>query len=61
MFCFLCYFCLHITEYEQIRTGGTFSWAKGRKIPKYGPGHSQSYDSMYFKVRVIDGKFHLKI
>ena len=37
---FLCCFCLHITEYEQIRgEGGTkFSWAQGRKIPKYGPG-----------------------
>jgi hypothetical protein len=33
--------------------GGTFSWAQGRKIPKYGPGHSQSYDSMYFQVRGI--------
>jgi hypothetical protein len=53
------FFCLHITEYEQIRRGGgggTFSWAQGQKIPKKGPGHSQSYDSMYFQVRVIDGK-----
>jgi hypothetical protein len=47
------FFCSHITEYEQIRRGGTFSWAQGRKIPKYGPGHSQSYDSMYFQVRGI--------
>jgi len=31
-------FCLHITEYEQIREGGAkFSWAQGRKIPKYRP------------------------
>jgi hypothetical protein len=40
--CFLCvFFCLHITEYEQIRGGGgaKFSWAQGRKIPKYGHGH----------------------
>ena len=36
----LCCFCLHITEYEQIRGGGTkFSWAQGHKIPKYGPGY----------------------
>jgi hypothetical protein len=33
------------------KEGGTFSWAQGRKIPKYGPCHSQSYDSMYFQVR----------
>jgi hypothetical protein len=26
---------------------------KIEKIPKYGPGHSQSYDSMYFQVRGI--------
>jgi hypothetical protein len=44
MFCllsvFLCCFCLHITEYEQIRGvegGAKFSWAQGLKIPKYGP------------------------
>jgi hypothetical protein len=34
---FLCCFCLHITN-EQIRGGAKFSWAQGRKIPKYGPG-----------------------
>ena len=35
-------FCLHITEYEQIRggRGAKFSWAQGRKIPKYGPDFS---------------------
>jgi hypothetical protein len=43
MFCLLsvfwCCFCLHITEYEQIRGGGAkFSWAQGHKIHKYGPG-----------------------
>jgi hypothetical protein len=39
---FLCCLCLHITEYEQIRGGGgtKFSWAQGRKIPKYGPAYS---------------------
>ena len=38
---FLCCFCLHITEYEQIRGGGCkLSWAQGRKIPKYGPACS---------------------
>jgi hypothetical protein len=27
-------------EYEQIRGGGAkFSWAQGRKVPKYGPGY----------------------
>jgi hypothetical protein len=35
------------------KEGGIFSWAQGRKIPKYGPGHSQSYDSVYFQVRGI--------
>jgi hypothetical protein len=34
---FLCCFCLHMTEYKQMG-GGKFSWALGRKIPKYGPG-----------------------
>ena len=38
---FLCCFCLHITEYEQIRGGAKFSWAQGRKIPKYGPGSTK--------------------
>jgi hypothetical protein len=41
MFCLLsvlCCFCLHITEYEQIGEGAKFSWAQGRKVPKYGPG-----------------------
>jgi hypothetical protein len=42
MFCLLsvfCVFCLHITEYEEIRgRGAKFSWAQGRKTPKYGPG-----------------------
>jgi hypothetical protein len=40
VFChFLCCFCVHITEYEQMGWGGgaKFSWAQGRKIPKYGP------------------------
>jgi hypothetical protein len=55
------FFCLHITEYEQIRRGGgTFSWAQGGKIPKYGPGHSQSYDSMcalYIRCALSTGKY----
>jgi hypothetical protein len=35
---FLCCFCLHITEYEQIRGGGAkLSRAQVCKIPKYGP------------------------
>jgi DMSO/TMAO reductase YedYZ heme-binding membrane subunit len=36
---FLCCFYLHITEYKKIRRrgGAKFSWAQGRKIPKYGP------------------------
>ena len=33
---FLYCFCLHITEYEQIRGGTKVSWAQGHKIPKYG-------------------------
>jgi hypothetical protein len=41
VFCqFLCCFCLHITEYEQMGGGGggaKFYLAQGRKIPKYGP------------------------
>jgi hypothetical protein len=36
---FWCCFCLHITEYEKIG-GARFSWAQGRKIPKYGPGNN---------------------
>jgi hypothetical protein len=43
MFCFfcqfLCCFCLHITEYEQMGGGAKFVWAQGRKIPKYGPAY----------------------
>jgi hypothetical protein len=37
---FLC-FCFHITEYKQMGggDGAKFSWAQGRKIPKYGPGY----------------------
>jgi hypothetical protein len=35
---FLCCFCLHITEYEQIRKGEHIFLGPGRKIPKYGPG-----------------------
>jgi hypothetical protein len=41
MFCLLSVFCvvflLHVTEYEHIRGAAKFSWAQGRKIPKYGP------------------------
>jgi hypothetical protein len=54
MFCllsvFLCCLCIHVTEYEQMGGGGAakFSLAQGRKIPKYGPGRSQSYDFMIF-------------
>jgi hypothetical protein len=37
---FLCCFCLHTTEYKQMGGGATkFSWAQGRKIPKYGPAY----------------------
>jgi hypothetical protein len=35
MFCLLsvfCVFCLHITEYEQIRGGAKFSWAQGMPV-----------------------------
>jgi hypothetical protein len=44
----LCCFCLHITEYEQIRGGGgaKFSWTQGRKIPKYGPGDNTKWKSI---------------
>jgi hypothetical protein len=54
---FLCGFCLHITEYEQIRRrggggGAKFYWAQGHRIPKYGPGGSNSY-STFLKVNHI--------
>jgi hypothetical protein len=52
MFCLLSFFFLFFFWIRK-NEGGTFSWAQGRKIPKYGPGHSQSYDSMYFQVRGI--------
>jgi hypothetical protein len=39
MFCLLSVFCV-VFAYEQIGEGGAkFSWAQGRKIPKYGPGY----------------------
>jgi hypothetical protein len=56
MFRLLSVFCVFLLTHNRIRTnkeGGTFSWVQGRKIHKYGPGHSQSYDSMYFQVRGI--------
>jgi hypothetical protein len=33
--------------------GAKFSWAQGCKIPKYGPGHSQSYDIHLFLNRLL--------
>jgi hypothetical protein len=52
MFCllsvFCVFFCLHITEYEQIRGGGAkFSWAQGRKIPKYGPEYMHFFNYIF--------------
>jgi hypothetical protein len=42
MFCLLSVFCVvSAYTYEQIRGRAKFSWAQGRKIPKYGPGCSQ--------------------
>ena len=53
MFCLLSVFVLFLLTHNWIRTnkggGAKFSWAQGRKIPKYGPAYSASYFNFQYR------------
>jgi hypothetical protein len=58
----LCCFCLHKTEYQQIRAGGAkLPWAQGRKIPKYRPegGRFEGADFVSFCGKMLKKSYIL--
>jgi hypothetical protein len=45
MFCLLSVFVLFLLTHNKGGGGAKFSWAQGRKIPKYGSGRIYTADS----------------